>query len=155
MSFCFIPSIRGGLFSCVSSECTRLGLSNGWRQLNRVSSGSFGIVYTALGPLDPTAFKQPHRHNGTCLRMEQLCIYAVKKLPRTQRCPYEKETLCHQIVAMCPGVVTLHHVVEEPEATYLIMARNINVSDAGGIPFTYFRVYHRITIRREICALHS
>lgn len=82
------------------------------------------MVYTALGPLDPSEFKQSHKRDNSRMCMEKpLRVYAVKELPRSRRCRYEKEALCHQIVAACPGVVTLHHVIEEPEATYLVMVR--------------------------------
>lgn len=67
-------------------------------------------------------FKQPRRHDQTQARMEQLLrVYAVKSLHRSRRSAYDKEASCHQTVSACPGVVTLHHVVEEPDATYLVM----------------------------------
>lgn len=58
--------------------------------------------------------------------MDQLQrVYAVKELPRARAKAYAKETVCHQAVASCPGVLTLYHVVEEPEATYLITVSSL------------------------------
>lgn len=53
--------------------------------------------------------------------MDQLQrVYAVKELPRSHSRACAGEAVCHRTVAACPGVLTLYHVVEEPEATYLI-----------------------------------
>lgn len=48
-------------------------------------------------------------------------VYAVKELPGARMKAYAKESGCHQAVADCPGVLTLYHVVEELDATYLVM----------------------------------
>lgn len=91
-------------------------------QLNTIAQGAFGKVYEALGPTDPSDFKREQRSNILCI--DQLTrVYAVKELPRSNRRAYEKEAQCHQAVSDCSGVLTLYHVVEEVDATYLVTVR--------------------------------